>query len=503
MSSSGNGEHFDVIVVGSGAGGGLVAGEVADAGAGVLLLEAGPHRTAADFMRWEAHANHDIWFAPTLVEPEVESAPPLVVIRGRCVGGTSTVNTKVALRPSDQDYAKWHAAAGLVGASGEPFGAADMAPHFERVEARLGVRERSDWQQCIHTVEPGFAALGAELEAVHSYTDANCMRCGSCLQGCPTNAGKNSMNVYIHPPWVEGRLTLRAESTVTRVIIEDRGSGPEATGVEYLDAAGQPRTAGASVVVVAAGAMGTSHLLLRSGIREAAGGSAGSQHVGRHIGWHPARIIVGLFEEPQDAHRVYPISAHCMTFQRDEDGGFIVEAATIQDPIGFSVMLCDEDGVPMWGRQLSETVRRYRYFSGLLTMVTDQNNGTAWIDEDGRDRYSYTFNEVERERDQRSWSFAREALLAAGAQRVLPSGQCSTHVQGGCRMGSDPERSVVDAHAESHDVKRLFVGDSSVVPATLSVNPSLTIMTLASRLATYLAGGEHGYFARPAVGAAA
>jgi choline dehydrogenase-like flavoprotein len=70
-------------------------------------------------------------------------------------------------------------------------------------------------------------------------------------------------------------------------------------------------------------------------------------------------------------------------------------------------------------------------------------------------------------------------------------------------MGSDPERSVVDAQAESHDVKRLFVGDSSVVPATLSVNPSLTIMTLASRLAAYLAGGEHGYFERSAVGAAA
>ena len=496
-------ERFDVVVVGSGAGGGLVAGEVADSGASVLLLETGPHRTAADFMRWEAHANHDIWFPPTLVEPEAEGAPPLVVIRGRCVGGTSTVNTKVALRPSDQDYARWHAAAGLLGEDGGPFGAADLAPHFERVEARLGVRERTDWQQCIRTVEPGFAAMGAELEAVHSYTDANCMRCGSCLQGCPTNAGKNSMNVYIHPPWAEGRLTLRAECTVTRVIIEERGSGPEATGVEYVDASGHSHVVDAAVVVVAAGAMGTSHLLLRSGIREAAGGSASSQLVGRHVGWHPARIIAGLFEEPQDAHRVYPISAHCMKFQNDEDGGFIVEAATIQDPIGFSVMLCDEDGVPMWGRQLSETVRRYRYLSGLLTMVTDQNNGTAWIDEDGRDRYSYAFNDVERERDQRSWGFAREVLLAAGAQRVLPSGQCSTHVQGGCRMGSDPERSVVNANAESHDVKRLFVGDSSVVPATLSVNPSLTIMTLASRLAAYLGSGEHGYFERSAVGAAA
>ena len=61
-------------------------------------------------------------------------------------------------------------------------------------------------------------------------------------------------------------------------------------------------------------------------------------------------------------------------------------------------------------------------------------------------------------------------------------------------MGSDPERSVVDAHAESHDVRRLFLGDSSVIPTTVSVNPSLTIMSLASRLAGYLAAGEHGYF---------
>jgi choline dehydrogenase-like flavoprotein len=148
----------------------------------------------------------------------------------------------------------------------------------------------------------------------------------------------------------------------------------------------------------------------------------------------------------------------------------------------------------MWGSRLSEAVRRYRYFSGLLTMVTDQNNGMAWIDEDGRDRYSYEFNAIERQRDEASSRFAREALLAAGAQRVLPSSQCSTHVQGGCRMGSDPERAVVDAHAESHDVRRLFLGDSSVIPTTLSVNPSLTIMSLASRLAAYLAAGEHGYF---------
>ncbi len=406
----------------------------------------------------------------------------------------------MALRPSDEDYAKWHAAAGLLGEDGRPFDAGDLAPHLERVEAQLGVRERSDWQTCVTTVAPGFASLDAELESVMSYTDANCMRCGSCLQGCPTNAGKNSMNVYIHPPWVEGRLTLRAGATVSRIVIEDRGAGPEATGVQYVDADGQAARADAHVVVVAGGAMATPQLLLRSGIVEAAGGSASSRLVGHHVGWHPARIIVGLFDEPQDAHMVYPITAHCMKFQKDADGGFIIEAATIQDPIGFGVMLCDEDGLPMWGRALNEATSRYRYYSGLLTMVTDENHGRAWIDEAGRDRYTYEWSPVEQERDRAAVAFAREALLAAGARRVLPSSQSSTHVQGGCRMGSDPERSVVDAHAESHDVKRLFVGDSSVVPSTLSVNPSLTIMSLASRLASYLSSGDHGYFAPRSAG---
>ncbi|MHB1834371.1 MAG: GMC family oxidoreductase N-terminal domain-containing protein [Solirubrobacteraceae bacterium] len=497
-------QRYQVVVVGTGAGGGLIAGELADAGLEVLALESGPHRTAADFTRWEAHANHDIWFEPVFAEPAGGGAqPPLIVFRGHCVGGTTTINTKVALRPTDQDYSKWHAAGGLLGASGEPFGAEDLREYFDRVESRLGVRERSDWQTCVKTVVPGFDALDAPLEPVRSYTDHNCMRCGSCLQGCPTNAGKNTMNVYIHPPWAEGRLTLQAGCHVTRITIEDHGDGPEATGVHYTTPDGSQRTVAADAVVVAAGALATSQLLIRSGIVEHAGGSASSRLVGHNLGFHPARLVQGLFDEVQDAHMVYPISAHCMKHQRDEDGGFVVEASTIQDPIGFATALSGEDGIPLWGSALTEAVSRYRYYSGLLTMVSDENNGVAWVDEDGRDRYSYEFNAVEQKRIDDSLAFAREVLLASGARRVYQTGVLSTHIQGGCRMGSDPARSVVDAHSESHDVRRLFVGDSSVVPMTLSVNPSLTIMALASRLASYLSGGEHGYFEAPATRVAA
>jgi len=418
----------------------------------------------------------------------------MILFRGRCVGGTTAINTKVALRPDAEDYAKWHDATGLLGAGGEPFSERDLGPHLDRVERRLGVRERSDWQRCIDTVAPAFAALDAELEPVMSYTDENCMRCGSCLQGCPTNGGRSTLNTYIHPQWARGRLELRADCTVQRVVIEDRGDGPEATGVEYLGPDGQPHTIAAEVVVLAAGALATPGLLIRSGVREAADGSPSSELIGHHLGFHPARLVEGVFDEIQDAHMVYPISAHCMKFRHDSDGGFVVEASTVQDPIGFATGLCDEDGMPLWGEELVQTVRSYRYVTGVLTMVSDENHGTAWVDEEGNDRYSYAWSETERERNDRSLRFATEVLLAAGARRVFHTDVLSTHLQGGCRMGSDPLRSVVDAHGQSHDVRRLFVGDSSVIPRTPAVNPSLTIMALATRMADYLQAGEHGYF---------
>ena len=497
-------EHFEVVVVGSGAGGGVVAGELADAGRRVLLLETGPYRTAADYMRWEAHANHDMWWPLAFAEPAGgQPGPPVPMFRGRLVGGTTSINTKVALRPFPQDYLKWHQAAGLTGVAGDPFGEADLLPYLERAEQRLGVRERSDWQTCVHTVAPGFEAMGAKLKPVKSYTDHNCMRCGSCLQGCPTNAGKNTQNTYIQPALVEGRLTLRPDSHVRRVVIEDRGDGPEATGVEYVSPEGEARTVYADVVVVAAGSIATPGLLIRSGLPDAANGSPSSRLIGRHLGFHAARLIYGLFDEVQDAHMVYPITAHCLQFAQDEDGGFAVEASTVQDPIGFATSLCDDSGAPLWGQELVDATRRYRYYSGLLTMITDENTGTAYVDETGRDRYTYDWSEREQQRLTASLEFSRDVLRAAGARLVLHTGPVSTHMQGTCRMGSDSARSVVDAHGESHDVKRLFVGDSSVIPRTLSVNPSLTIMALASRLAHYIDRGAHGYLERAEAAAAA
>jgi choline dehydrogenase-like flavoprotein len=477
-------ERFDVVVVGSGAGGGVVAGELAERGRKVLLLETGPHRTAADFTRWEAKANHDFWWPIRFALIDGGAGGVVPLLAARCVGGTTTINTKVALRATDHDYAKWHDATGLVGATGEPFGDVDLAQHYERVEQRLGVRVRSDWRKSVHTVEPGFRAHGLELEPVHAYTDANCMSCGSCLQGCPTNAGKSTLNTYIHDAWAAGRLELRSDARVERVVTEDG----VATGVEYVDGDDASHVVDAGAVVVAAGTLNTPQVLLRSGMPD----SASSALVGRNLGFHPVRLVYGLFDEPQDAHMVYPITAHAMARQRDEDGGFVLEATTIQDPIAFATTLEDETG-PLWGQPLVDAARRFRHWVGVLAMVNDDNNGTVSLDENGREAFAADFAPREQERIDTALAVTRDVLTAAGASRVCWTGIASTHVQGTCRMGSDPERSVVDPNGQSWDVKRLYVGDGSLVPRTLSVNPSLTIMALASRLAAHLDDDPHGY----------
>jgi choline dehydrogenase-like flavoprotein len=469
---------YDVVVVGSGAGGGVVAGELAQRGRDVLLLECGPHLRAADFTRWEAKATHDL-FWPLRLAP-APGGEMVAFLAGRCVGGTTTINTKVALRAHERDVAKWHPATGLTNDRGAPFGAAELDPYYDRVEQVLGVRERTDWKKSVHTVEPGFRALGADLESVRSYTDANCTSCGSCLQGCPSNAGKSTMNTYIADALARGILELRANTAVERVLIE----GGEATGVEYVDGAGERQGVRAGTVVVAAGALNTPQLLTRSGVPNAS--------IGRHLGVHPVRLVYGLFDEPQDAHMVYPITAHCMKFQHDEDGGFVIEATTIQDPISFATTLSDENG-PLWGPRLVDAVRRFRHWIGLLAMANDDNNSAVVAGEGGGERFDVDFSPVELERIAGGLRFSREVIEAAGATQICWSGLASTHVQGTCRMGDDPSRSVVDRNGESHDVKRLFVGDASLIPRTLSVNPSLTIMALATRLAEHLDADAAGY----------
>ena len=143
--------------------------------------------------------------------------------------------------------------------------------------------------------------------------------------------------------------------------------------------------------------------------------------------------------------------------------------------------------------RLVEAARGFRNWIGLLALVNDENGSSVVVDESGNERFDVHFEPVENERIDAALDFSRRVLESAGAKQIAWTGLASTHVQGSCRMGDDPARSVVDRNGESHDVKRLFVGDSSLIPRTLSVNPSLTIMALATLVAGRIDADPNGY----------
>jgi len=126
-------------------------------------------------------------------------------------------------------------------------------------------------------------------------------------------------------------------------------------------------------------------------------------------------------------------------------------------------------------------------------MSNDDNNASVALEPDGGERFVADFQPQEVARIQAAKEFSRSVLEAAGASRILWSSLATTDMQGSCRMGSDSSNSVVDTQCKSHEVRRLYVGDSSLIPRTLSVNPSLTIMALASRLAEHLHANESDY----------
>ena len=467
-------------VVGSGAGGGVVAGELAQRGRDVLLLEAGPHRTAADFMRWEAHANHDIWW-PLRLAP-LPDGDVVAFLAGRCVGGTTTINTKVALRAHERDVAKWHAATGLTNDGRRAVRGVRPRPVLR--PGRAGARRpRADGlaEERPHGRARLPRARASSSSRCAAYTDANCMRCGSCLQGCATNAGKSTMNTYIHDALARGLLELRAEAVVERVLIEDS----RATGVEYVDDEGERQVVLADAVVVAGGRAQHSAAARAQRRRQperrastsactrcvSSTGSSTSRRTrtwstrSPPTAWTSSTTRRAASSSRRRRSRIRSASRRRSGTSRGRSGG---RGSSRQ--CGASAT-----GSGCWPSSTTRTARRW---SSTRTAASASTS---------------TSSRSRRSESTPSLDFSREGARGGGREADRWTGLASTHVQGSCRMGDDPARSVVDRNGESHDVKRLFVGDSSLIPRTLSVNPSLTIMALATRVAERIDADPNGY----------
>ncbi len=480
---------FDAIIVGSGAGGGPVAWQLTEAGKRVAIIEAGGFYTTIDFNRFELVQLRKLWWKPRWTSNyEIGYDEEIALGMGRCVGGSTTIFTAVAARAPDFNFKEWHEASSIMNGNGEAFSLEDLVPFYEQVEKDTSVRKYTEWDEGLKKIDSGFRKIGHPFSPVEAYITPKCDQSG-CLYGCPTEAKRGTLVSYIIPAVLIG-AQIYYNSTVTKVLFSKgfEDDKPKAEGVEFVNEAGEKTRLTSKIVIVAAGALNTPLLLLDSGIKEVVGNTRSVEQIGRNFAVNTAAIVFGKFEEVLNNWLLHPLSGYMMDFIQKEKGGFLLEASEVMEgPLGFAELTIDEDRIPLWGSRQKDVMKNYKHYAGVFINIHDENDGRIFKDpETGQEKFHKPVTVENKARFRAAKSLCREAMFAAGAKETLETVYISHHVQGSCRMGEDPSRSVVNSFCESHDVQGLYVADGSIIPSVIDVNPSLTIMALSRRLGNHL-----------------
>jgi choline dehydrogenase-like flavoprotein len=478
----------DVVVIGSGAGGAVVARELAELGHAVVVLEEGAYFDRSDFtgrafdMQARMYKNGGATFSIGNV------GIPIPV--GRTVGGSTTVNSGTCYRPPGRVLGRWRDRFGL-----SELTEAHLDPYFSRVEAVLGVEEAraEHLGGAARVIARGCDVLGYAHRALRRNAP-DCDGQGVCCFGCPTDA-KRSTNVSYVPMALRAGAELFTGVKVTRILTE----GGRATGVRARVAGEAPRTltVRARAVVVACGTLATPVLLARSGL------CAGSGQLGRNLSIHPAAAGVALFDEDISGFNAIPQGYSIDEFY---DEGLLFEGASAPFEITMAAM-------PFVGPRLIELAERFDRVAMFGYMIEDHSRGRIRM-VGGRPVITYVLDDHDIAKLTRGAEILARVFFAAGAREVhLPIHglQALTsvadlnrlrrsrprahdfelsayHPLGTARMGGDPRRSVVGPDHQAHDVPGLYVVDGSAVPSSLGVNPQITIMALATRAAERIDG---------------
>jgi len=495
----------DVLIVGSGAGGGVAAEILSAAGLDVVIVEEGPLWTTRDFRMREGEAYPNL-YQESAARKTADKA--VNILQGRCVGGSTTVNWTSSFRTPPATLAHWQQALGLKSLSVEA-----LAPWFATMEARLGVRP---WD-----VEPnennailarGARQLGIRADVIPRNVRA-CWNIGYCGTGCPT-AAKQSMLTTTLPAALARGATLISRLRAERLIPDGRqriaGLQGRALLPDGLRAGPYAVRIRARHVVLAAGAIGSPALLLRSRLADPHG------RVGQRTFLHPTVVSAGVFAARVDGYAGAPQSIYSDHFleQGPIDGplGFKLETPPLH-PVLYSTTLQG------FGAAHATKMRDFPNAQVIIALVRDgfhpeSVGGRVRLRSDGSPFLDYPLNAV-------FWEAARRALLAmaeiqfaAGAGRVTPVHEdtagysswaearegiatlamqprrcrvVSAHVMGGCAMADTPARGVVDQHGRHFHIGNLTVCDGSLFPTSLGANPQLSIYGLAARNMTRLA----------------
>jgi choline dehydrogenase-like flavoprotein len=337
----------------------------------------------------------------------------------------------------------------------------------------------------------------------------HCIYRGFCLQGCKVNAKASPLVTHI-PDAIEHGAEIRAHCMVTRIEVDD--SSGRITGVRYIHD-GQERVQRADALAVAGYSIETPRLLLNSTSRRFPNGVANDHdQVGRCVMVQGAPQVAGRFPDEMRMYKAPPPEISSEQFYETDPSRGFARGFSIQTvgplPIEWAQHVM-ADG--HWGRALREYMRDYNhwYTLGILSELLPLPENRVTVDSEVTDRNGIPVARMDYtqcENDRKNIAFAKQTLHdiweAADAQDVLAIDRYA-HLVGGCRMGVDPERSVVDADHRVWGIPNLFIADGSVMPTQGSANPALTIMALASRLAERLDQGRldaHAAIARRSAG---
>ncbi len=498
-------EHCDVAVGGSGAGGAVVAADLACAGAQVIILEEGEYYTGRDFT---AHALAEIGklyrdrgFTGAIGNTLI--AIPL----GRAVGGTTTINSGTCWRAPEEVLGRWEREFGIPNLA-----RGGLASEFERIERTLGVAPVPDdlLGPGAEAFCRGARALGWRGENIPRNA-VGCRGTGVCVFGCPRDA-KQAMNVSYIPQALRAGARLHVRARAERVLIEDgRAVGVVADRVGPDGRArGERLWVVAARTVLSAGALLTPVLLARSGLAERGG------PVGRNLRIHPASRVTARFDRPIRAWEGVPQSYHIHEFEPE---GIFLQGMVVPPAI-HAVAL------PGFGHAHKERMAAYAHMASFGVLISDTSSGRV-LTVGRRPLVWYWMNRNDTARLLRGISLAARAFFAAGAREVFTGVRqrpvlrsmaeaeelehlpmrasdlevMAFHPMGTARMGANALQCAVTPDGMMYGVPGLYIADASLLPTSPLVNPQLTIMALATRIANALfrslsRGGGVGHLAR-------
>ncbi len=484
----------DVVIVGSGAGGGTAAAVLAGAGLDVIVIEAGGYYDDEDFDGSELNAITNFYMAapPASVDQSVS------LIAGSCLGGGTVVNYSTSFRTPDEIRDEW--ASGGVPA----FSSDDYTASLDAVCDRLGVsQEYNDPSSREQKLQEGCVKLGWHVDAMPRGV-RNCAQgkeCGYCGLGCRVGAKQSVVKTWLADAHQAGaRLITRTK--VSRVLID----GGAARGVAGVTDDGHHLTVRSKAVIAACGALHTPALLKRSGLT--------NPNIGKNLKLHPATAVMGIFDEELKPWEGVMQALYSDQYRNLHDGyGLKYETAAGHPHLMLQF-------IPWTGQRAHfELMQALSNTVPLGVLLRDRDGGEVRVGRDGEPIIRYKLSEFDAGHMRTGIDGAAQIFEAAGAQRIyspqtrwvayepghngsreqfmaeadaagygagqLPLG--SFHIMGTARMGGSSATSACDPAGQTWDARDLYVCDGSTFPSASGVNPQISIESIAHMTARGLA----------------